>query len=64
MELESISEQITDQASEHINDNDVILTANHSDLLELFFLHAAKNKKFSVIVAESAPSLKYNLDLF
>lgn len=58
IELESICEQITEQASEHINDNDVILTANHSDLLEQFFVAASKGKKFSVIIAESAPTLR------
>ncbi len=57
-ELECISEFIIEQANEHINDNDVILTANHSDQLEEFFIEAAKNKTFQVIVAESAPTLK------
>lgn len=57
-ELEFISDLITDQADEYINDNDVILTANHSDLLEEFFVQAAKQKTFHVIVAESAPTYK------
>ena len=57
-ELEFISDLIVDQAHEYINDNDVILTANHSDQLEEFFIEAAKTKTFHVIVAESAPTLK------
>jgi translation initiation factor eIF-2B subunit beta len=57
-EIESISDFIKDQSFEHINDNDVILTANHSDQLEEFFIEAAKEKKFHVIIAESAPTLK------
>jgi translation initiation factor 2B subunit (eIF-2B alpha/beta/delta family) len=57
-ELESISEVIKDQAVDHINDNDVILTANHSDQLEDFFVEASQAKSFHVIIAESAPSLK------
>jgi translation initiation factor eIF-2B subunit beta len=58
-ELESISDYIKDLAFEHINDNDTILTANHSDQLEEFFIEAARFKTFHVIIAESAPSLKY-----
>ena len=58
-ELECISEFIIEQANEHINDNDIILTANHSDQLEEFFIEASKNRNFQVIVAESAPTLKY-----
>lgn len=57
-ELESISEVIKDQAVDHINDNDVILTANHSDQLVDFFIEASQKKSFHVIIAESAPSLK------
>lgn len=60
-ELESISEVIKDQAIDHINDNDVILTANHSDQLEDFFVEASQEKSFHVIIAESAPSLKYKI---
>ena len=57
-ELESIGEVIKEQANDHINDNDVILTANHSDQLEDFLIEASQDKKFHVIIAESAPSLK------
>jgi translation initiation factor eIF-2B subunit beta len=56
-ELEGVSDAIKDQADEHINDNDIILTANHSDQLEELFIEASKTKKFKVYVTESAPSL-------
>jgi translation initiation factor 2B subunit (eIF-2B alpha/beta/delta family) len=58
-ELEDISDNIQFQACEHINDNDTILTANHSDQLLDFFKEASNSKTFNVIIAESAPSLKY-----
>jgi translation initiation factor eIF-2B subunit beta len=57
-ELESISVLIKDQSYEHINDNEIILTANHSDQLEEFFVEASQKKTFHVIIAESAPTLK------
>jgi translation initiation factor eIF-2B subunit beta len=56
-EIESVND-LKDHSVEHINDNDVILTANHSDLLEEFFIEAAKSKTFHVVIAESAPTLK------
>ena len=56
-ELEGVSDAIKDQADEHINDNDIILTANHSSQLEELFIEASKKKKFKVYVTESAPSL-------
>lgn len=57
-QLEVTSDLIKDQATEHINDNDVILTANHSDQLVEFFTSAAQSKSFHVMIAESAPSLR------
>ena len=62
-ELESISEVIKDQATDHINDNDVILTANYSDQLVDFFVEASQTKSFHLIITESAPSLKYFYNL-
>lgn len=56
-ELDTISDAIKDQAIEYIHNNEIILTANHSDQLEEFFIEASLTKKFNVIVAESAPSL-------
>ena len=56
-ELNLISEAIKYQAKDYIDDGETILTANHSEQLEEFFIEAAKSKKFKVIVTESAPSL-------
>ena len=56
-ELETTSDIIKEKANEHINDNDIILTANHSDQLEDFFIECSKTKKFKVIVSESSPKL-------
>eukprot|EP00351_Strombidinopsis_sp_SopsisLIS2011_P001090 CAMPEP_0116876212 /NCGR_PEP_ID=MMETSP0463-20121206/8210_1 /TAXON_ID=181622 /ORGANISM="Strombidinopsis sp, Strain SopsisLIS2011" /LENGTH=261 /DNA_ID=CAMNT_0004522703 /DNA_START=457 /DNA_END=1242 /DNA_ORIENTATION=+ len=55
-EMETIHEEVTRQAVDHINDNDVILTYSSSNLLLSFFEHAHDNGcSFEVIVAESAP---------
>jgi translation initiation factor eIF-2B subunit beta len=56
-ELETTSDIIKEKANEHINDNDIILTANHSDQLEDFFIECSKTKKFKVIVSKSSPKL-------
>ena len=49
---------MTDQAKEHINDNDLILTYNCSETLTDFFIAASEEEElnFEVIVAETAPS--------
>ena len=51
-ELDTISEAIKDQAKDHINEGEIILTANHSDQLDEFFIEARQSKNFKVIVAE------------
>ena len=56
-ELETTSDIIKEKANEHINDNEIILTANHSDQLEDFFIECSKTKKFKVIVSKSSPKL-------
>ena len=56
-ELETTSDIIKEKANEHINDNDIILIANHSDQLEDFFIECSKTKKFKVIVSKSSPKL-------
>ncbi len=56
-ELETTSDITKEKANEHINDNDIILTANHSDQLEDFFIECSKTKKFKVIVSKSSPKL-------
>lgn len=55
--LEESSNLINNQAHEHINNDDIILTANNSGQLHEFLLEAAKTKNFHVIIAESCPSM-------
>ncbi len=55
-ELEVASEEIADQALQHIHANEVILTIGKSRTVEQFLKNAAeKGRKFQVIVAECAP---------
>ncbi|KYN39071.1 Translation initiation factor eIF-2B subunit beta [Trachymyrmex septentrionalis] len=56
-ELETCSENITRQASEHIHSNEIIMTIGKSKLVEEFFKKAAATRAFDVIVAEGGPSL-------
>jgi len=57
IELEGASEEIAEQALQHIHANEVILTLGKSKTVEQFLKNAAdKGRKFQVIVAESAPS--------
>ncbi|XP_012172645.1 translation initiation factor eIF-2B subunit beta [Bombus affinis] len=57
VELETCAENITQQASEHIHSNEIIMTIGKSTLVEEFFNRAAKTRAFEVIVAEGGPSL-------
>ncbi|XP_047346110.1 translation initiation factor eIF-2B subunit beta [Vespa velutina] len=57
VELETCSENITHQASEHIHSNEIIMTIGKSNLVEKFFEKAATTRAFEVIVAEGGPSL-------
>lgn len=55
-ELETSGGNIANQALEHIDWNDVIITIGRSKTVEAFLKHAAKKKKkFDLIVAECAP---------
>jgi len=56
IELETSCEEISKQAIEHIHANEIILTIGRSRTVEKFLKHAAKTRKFEVIVAEAAPS--------
>ena len=56
-ELDLTTELINAKTNKHINENEVILTANHSDQLEDFFIECSKTTKFKVYIAESSPSL-------
>ncbi|KAG7190640.1 hypothetical protein KM043_006722 [Ampulex compressa] len=57
VELETCSENITQQASEHIHSNEIIMTIGKSVLVEEFFKSAASSRTFEVIVAEGGPFL-------
>jgi len=49
-ELESSSDEISEQALEHIHTNEVILTIGRSRTVELFLKHAAKKgREFQVL---------------
>ncbi|CAD1478318.1 unnamed protein product, partial [Heterotrigona itama] len=56
-EFEVDAENITQQASEHIHANEIIMTIGKSTLVEEFFKKAAATRPFEVIVAEGGPSL-------
>lgn len=58
------SENITQQASEHIHSNEIIMTIGKSNLVEKFFKKAAATRAFEVIVAEGGPSLSVNIYAF
>lgn len=51
------SENITQQASEHIHSNEIIMTLGKSKIVEEFFKKAAETRAFEVIIAEGAPFL-------
>ena len=55
-EVEACYESITEQALEHIQSNDVILTYGQSQLLENFFKEAKNEIYFEVVVCETAPT--------
>lgn len=49
-------QSVTEQAKEHISENDLILTFSLSDTLVSFFKEARKTCTFEVIVCETAPT--------
>ncbi|XP_030752440.1 translation initiation factor eIF-2B subunit beta [Sitophilus oryzae] len=55
-ELETSTENIAAQASEHIHSNETILTVGKSRTVEKFLKSASKQRLFNVIVVEGAPS--------
>lgn len=57
VELETCAENITQQASEHIHSNEIIMTIGKSTLVEEFLKKAVATRAFEVIVAEGGPSL-------
>lgn len=55
-ELETTHEDVAKGAREHIHSSEIILTMGHSRTVEAFLKQAYKDRKFTVVVAESAPS--------
>ncbi|KAG0258566.1 GCD complex subunit gcd7 [Actinomortierella ambigua] len=56
IELETIYDNIKNQASLHIHSNEIIMTIGKSKTVEEFLKMAASKRKFQVLVAETAPS--------
>jgi translation initiation factor eIF-2B subunit beta len=54
-EIESIYQNIANQAIEHIHSNEIIMTIGKSKTVEEFLRAAHRKRKFQVIVAEAAP---------
>jgi len=55
-DLELSRSNLCDQAKEHINENDVILTCSYSNSMVQFFKEAKKTIKFELVILETAPS--------
>ncbi|ORX37593.1 putative eukaryotic translation initiation factor 2B subunit 2 [Kockovaella imperatae] len=55
-ELETTHDDVAKGAREHIHSAEVIMTLGHSKTVETFIKHAYRDRKFTVIVVESAPS--------
>ncbi|XP_024081989.1 translation initiation factor eIF-2B subunit beta [Cimex lectularius] len=56
LEVETSSENISQQAVEHIHSNEIIMTLGMSDTVLKFLKEAAKKRKFEVIVSSTEPS--------
>ncbi|KAI8049707.1 hypothetical protein BDF22DRAFT_657604 [Syncephalis plumigaleata] len=55
-ELENVYVNVAGQVLDHIHSNEIILTVGKSRTVEQFLRHAAKKRRFQVVVAEGAPS--------
>ncbi|TNY19163.1 translation initiation factor eIF-2B subunit beta [Rhodotorula diobovata] len=55
-EVETTYRSVGEQATDHIHSGEFILTVGHSKTVEAFLKNAARKRKFTVIVAETAPS--------
>jgi len=55
-DLEDVQENVAKSAKDHIHDDEIILTIGSSQTVEAFLKSAAHHCKFTVVVAESAPS--------
>ncbi len=57
-DLRELHSSISQQALEHIHEHEVVLTFGRSRTVLEFFKAAARKRRFSVIVAETAPSFE------
>ncbi|XP_055533650.1 translation initiation factor eIF-2B subunit beta [Wyeomyia smithii] len=57
-ELETCSDNLSSQATEHIHSAELIMTIGHSRTVEKFLRKAAEKRNIEVIVAECAPACK------
>ncbi|EGN95551.1 hypothetical protein SERLA73DRAFT_186627 [Serpula lacrymans var. lacrymans S7.3] len=55
-ELETVYDNVSKNAKDHIHSDEIILTIGKSATVEAFLKSAAHYRKFTVIVAETAPS--------
>ncbi|EJD39997.1 nagb/rpia/CoA transferase-like protein [Auricularia subglabra TFB-10046 SS5] len=55
-ELETVYENVGKNAKDHIHSDEIILTIGRSRTIEAFLKTASHTRKFTVIVAETAPS--------
>jgi translation initiation factor eIF-2B subunit beta len=55
------SDNIAQQARQHIHSNEIIMTLGKSALVEAFLKTAATERKFQVIVAECAPFCRVSM---
>ncbi|KAG9012096.1 GCD complex subunit gcd7 [Tulasnella sp. JGI-2019a] len=55
-DLETVYENVAKNARDHIHSDEIILTIGQSSTVETFLKSAAHYRKFTVIVAETAPS--------
>ncbi|KAF9514451.1 hypothetical protein BS47DRAFT_1316788 [Hydnum rufescens UP504] len=63
-ELETVYESVARNARDHIHSDDIVLTIGKSRTVESFLKAAARDRKFIVIVAETAPSYVFFSDFF
>ncbi|RDX45494.1 eukaryotic translation initiation factor 2B beta subunit [Polyporus arcularius HHB13444] len=55
-ELETVYDNVSKNAKDHIHSDEIILTIGHSKTVEAFLKSAAHYRNYTVIVAETAPS--------
>ncbi|KIL69951.1 hypothetical protein M378DRAFT_190304 [Amanita muscaria Koide BX008] len=55
-ELETVYDNVSKNAKDHIHSDEIILTLGHSKTVEAFLKSAAHNRNFTAVVAETAPS--------